>query len=576
MFSASHRTDQTEAKSVYKGELTIPKFYAGKNVFVTGVTGFIGKVLVEKLLRCCPDIGIVYCLMRPKNNMDVTQRFSELTACKVFDKLRSEQPEFEKKIVPVCGDIIELDLGISEEDARMLQDKIHVVFHSAATIRFDEPLKVAMKMNVVAVQQMIKLCRTFKHLEAFVHVSTAFANCDRSHIEETIYKPTVEPQQVLDVLEWMDDDMVDLITRKLLRAKPNTYTFSKHLAEWVLLTHGAGLPIAIVRPSIVGAAWKEPFPGWVDNFNGPSGMAVAYGKGILRSMKGLPSAVSDIIPVDLPINVMFAVAWYTTPHICQAYGKGILRSMKGLPSAVSDIIPVDLPINVMIAVAWYTAVARPRQLMVYHSTTSALNPYTWGELEDVMTECFKRTPLDSCFRRPRKLVLTSNSYVHDYFVFVSHLIPAYMMDLAFRVMGKKPRMVKVYRRLHKAIDTLTFFTSNSWTWDSNNLDIIQHQLSPEDLKTFFIDPRPLHWPSYLENYCLGAKQYLLNEDLAGVPTAKAHLRMLRNIRYLFNTLVVVALWRALIARSEIARNVWYLIVKLAFKFVSYFGITSSM
>ena len=56
----------------------------------------------------------------------------------------------------------------------------------------------------------------------------------------------------------MDDDMVELFTKKLLKDKPNTYT--KQLAEWILLSEGTGLPIAVVRPSIVGATWKEPFP----------------------------------------------------------------------------------------------------------------------------------------------------------------------------------------------------------------------------------------------------------------------------------------------------------------------------
>ena len=54
--------------------------------------------------------------------------------------------------------------------------------------------------------------------------------------------------------------------------------------------------------------------------------------------------------------------------------------MKGESTAVADIVPIDIPINVMIAVAWYTAVARPRQLMVYHATTGNLNPFTWGEM----------------------------------------------------------------------------------------------------------------------------------------------------------------------------------------------------
>ena len=54
--------------------LTIPEYYAGKNVFLTGGTGFIGKVFIEKVLRCCPNIGGIYCLVRPKKGQDASQR----------------------------------------------------------------------------------------------------------------------------------------------------------------------------------------------------------------------------------------------------------------------------------------------------------------------------------------------------------------------------------------------------------------------------------------------------------------------------------------------------------------------
>lgn len=336
-----NHTDFTEVKNLGGdgGELTVPKFYAGKCVFVTGATGFMGKVLIEKLLRCCPDIEQIYCLVRPKNSQDVQKRLNELLDCKLFDRLRRERPDFDKHISPICGDILLPELGISDADKHFLEDNVHIVFHSAATVKFDETLRVATQMNVVAVQKMIALCKNFKHLEALVHVSTAYANCDRPHIEETIYTPPVEPQKIIDVLEWMDDEMVELFTKKLLREKPNTYTYTKQLAEWVLFTQGAGLPIAIVRPSIVGATWKEPFPGWIDNYNGPSGLYIATGKGILRSMKGESNAVADLVPVDIPINVM-------------------------------------------ITVAWYTAVARPRQIMIYHTTTGNLNPFTWGQMEN--------------------------------------------------------------------------------------------------------------------------------------------------------------------------------------------------
>jgi fatty acyl-CoA reductase len=60
-------------------------------------------------------------------------------------------------------------------------------------------------------------------------------------------------------------------TKEVINDHPNTYTFTKALAEQLLLETAADLPLAIIRPSIVVAAWKDPMPGWVDNLNGPTG-----------------------------------------------------------------------------------------------------------------------------------------------------------------------------------------------------------------------------------------------------------------------------------------------------------------
>lgn len=63
---------------------SIAEFYQGRSVFITGATGFMGKVLVEKLLRSCPAIGNVYLLMRPSKGMDVAFRLQEFTNCIVW------------------------------------------------------------------------------------------------------------------------------------------------------------------------------------------------------------------------------------------------------------------------------------------------------------------------------------------------------------------------------------------------------------------------------------------------------------------------------------------------------------
>lgn len=62
---------------------SIAEYYAGKNVLITGATGFMGKVLVEKLLRSCPEVKALYLLVRPKAGQSMQQRVSDMMKCKV-------------------------------------------------------------------------------------------------------------------------------------------------------------------------------------------------------------------------------------------------------------------------------------------------------------------------------------------------------------------------------------------------------------------------------------------------------------------------------------------------------------
>ncbi len=62
---------------------SISEWYAGKNALITGATGFMGKVLVEKLLRSCPDVNALYILVRPKDGQSMSERVQDMMKCKV-------------------------------------------------------------------------------------------------------------------------------------------------------------------------------------------------------------------------------------------------------------------------------------------------------------------------------------------------------------------------------------------------------------------------------------------------------------------------------------------------------------
>jgi fatty acyl-CoA reductase len=108
-----------------------------------------------------------------------------------------------------------------------LIEEVSVVFHSAATVKFDEDLTKAVKLNVVAVFTIMELCKKIKktagkfcyflsvlyflpflievihylYLQALVHVSTAYSNTQFKHISEEIYSMNVDPLGIVGLCE---------------------------------------------------------------------------------------------------------------------------------------------------------------------------------------------------------------------------------------------------------------------------------------------------------------------------------------------------------------------------------------
>lgn len=270
MAPSSILADRTEDLLMNVG--SVGDFYRNKSVFVTGASGFLGKVLIHKLLTSCPGVSNIFVLIREKKGVLPEDRLVKLLDAPIFESVPKSQTQ---KVQVVGGDILQPHLGLSAHDERRLADEVSVVFHSAATVKFDEEMTLSVGMNVLGTKRMLDLAKRMRQLSAFVHVSTAYAHCDKKVIEERfMLEDRIDVEGIVEDCErrrLANEPFTAEETREMIGARPNTYTFTKAMAEQVVSDETGRLPIVVVRPSIVVASLKEPIPGWIDNFNGPTG-----------------------------------------------------------------------------------------------------------------------------------------------------------------------------------------------------------------------------------------------------------------------------------------------------------------
>ena len=266
-------------------------------------------------------------------------------------------------------------------------------------------------MNVEGTRSLIHLARRLTHLKALVHVSTAYAHCPHSHIEEKFYTSNSDPDQVIRQCK------EDVLEKAVIGEHPNTYTFTKALTEHMLQKEATDLPLVIVRPSIVVAAWKEPIPGWVDNYNGPTGMVAGAAVGLLRSMLVSRDKIADLIPVDMAINVMIVAAWHRAEGFAHV------------------------------------------QVPIYNVTSGSQNPITWGNIEEWGMESILKYPMDTVLWYPGGSF--KGVAIYDRLCrYAFHYLPAVVVDVIM-ILIRRPRfMQKLVNKMTQAIGM--YVTSAQW------------------------------------------------------------------------------------------------------------------
>lgn len=504
------RFSTVEEPNDFNQRSEVSDFFSGRTILITGGSGFLGGLILEKLLRSCPEIKTIYLLMRGKKQKDMQTRFKEYFNNTIFDKLKKEQKHVEKKIVLIESNMSELKLGISEEDCERIKDT-EVIFHSAASVRFKDPLRYIININVKGTRELLLLAQEMPNLKIFTYLSTAFSNCIHRKIEEKFYEPPLKTESIIKLAEILNDDQLNLITPKLLGKYPNTYTYSKAICEDTVRRYSNGIPVCIVRPSSVLSTEKDPIPGWTNNFYGLTGAIFAAAIGILHVMHCNLKLINDIIPADYVVNNIIVATWDT------AKNRSVLPSITD-SNKDNKSLPVD-----------------EEKIPIYNIVSFAQNPLTWRYC------CSKLDELKSTIHSSKSVwypfvICHENKYLIELLSIFCHWIPGFIMDSIIYLMGKKPMFLNIYRKIEQYKNVVSFFSTHQWEFTTDNVVALWNKLSVVDKHKFFFNIADLNWDSYFITYSKGVLTFIIKDDEKDIKRGKILHERLRIIHY---TLVTV-------------------------------------
>ncbi len=266
--------------------------------------------------------------------------------------------------------------------------------------------------------------------------------------------------------EWVRTQLVE---RGRARAQalgwPDAYAFTKALGERALVGSHLGVPITIVRPSIIESALAEPRPGWIRGFRMAEPIIVSYARGLLREFPGVPEGVVDVIPVDMVVAAIIAVS-----------------------AAGPD----------------------PAGPTVYHVASSVRNPLRYGELVDLVRSWFTEHPLYDSDGQPimvpewsfpgrgrvqRQLQRATRALTTAERVLSTLPVRGERADLAARVEERRSQAERAlgYTELYGA------YTETEAHFRVERLLSLWDRLSPAEKDLFCFDPGVISWAGYVHD-----------------------------------------------------------------------------
>ncbi|HTW07388.1 MAG TPA: HAD-IB family phosphatase [Acidimicrobiales bacterium] len=287
--------------------------------------------------------------------------------------------------------------------------------------------------------------------------------------------------------QWVEDRMVELgKARAQALGWPDAYAYSKALGEWALLETHRQLPVTIVRPSIIEAALEQPHPGWIRGFRMADPVIISYARGLLKEFPGIPEGIIDVIPVDLVVATILAVA---------------ARGPLGEPDVV-------------------------------HSASGARNPLRYGQLVDLVREWFAAHPVADDKGQPievpewsfpgRRRVQNQLRQATRALRAAERAIQALPLrggpaDFAAQVEERRDEAERAlgYVELYGA------YTETEAVFSVDRLLRLADQLGPGEARDFCFDPAVVEWPRYCHDVYLPAVVAHARVRMAGPRRARS-------------------------------------------------------
>ncbi len=291
--------------------IDVSRNFAQTEILLTGVNGFVGKVLLALLVDRYPETKRVHVLLRGRRGKSAAERFAEEVVAS--PALRNADRSQLERVVVHEGDASRLDAAPFAG--------VGLIIHCAGLVEFFPPVDESLAANVDAVESVAAVAKQVG--AKLVHVSTCYVagRADglveedepverfyplRQGVGDDAFDHARELAHLRERVAAIVADGRDKAAQQRLtdlgrsRAERwgwvNTYTFSKSLGEQSLAAT-KGLEWSIVRPAIVESALEFPFPGWVEGGRTAAPL-VLMALGGMTDWPARPDLSLEIVPVD--------------------------------------------------------------------------------------------------------------------------------------------------------------------------------------------------------------------------------------------------------------------------------------